>query len=138
MEVRDLSICFTTDKMQECREFYIKYFDVDVTFDHSWYISIRFKSNKKRMYLSFMVPQFGEPLYNNEGVTINLLVKDVDKEYERLKDSGIKITRSLQYMPWGDRSFTAIDPIGNILYIYKNMKPTQEYADSNKEKNKKL
>jgi uncharacterized glyoxalase superfamily protein PhnB len=132
MEVRDLSICFTTDRIQECREFYIKYFDVDVTFDHSWYISIRFKSNRKRIYLSFMAPQFGEPLYNNGGITINLWVKDVDAEHEKLQKAGLKITRPLQDNPWGDRSFEVNDPLGNILYIYKYIKPTEEYAASNK------
>ena len=133
MEIRDLSICFTTDKLQECREFYTKYFGVDVTFDHSWYVVIRFKSKRKKLYLAFMAPQENEPLYTNGGATVNLWVKDVDAEYHRLLDMGLKINRLLQDNPWGDRSFEVNDPLGNILYIYKYMKPTKEYADSYKE-----
>lgn len=132
MEIRDLSICFTTPKLQECREFYTKYFDVDIAYDHSWYLTFRFKW-KRKIYLSFMNPQNNEPIYNNGGVTINLWVKDVDAEYQRLKDMGLEITRQIQDNPWGDRSFEVNDPLGNILYIYKFIKLTKEYIDSNKE-----
>ena len=132
MEIRDLSICFTTKKLKECKYFYTKYFNVDIAYDHSWYLSIRFKGRKK-LYLSFMDPQSNEPIYKDGGVTINLWVKDVDAECQRLIDMGLKITRPLQDNPWGDRSFEVIDPLGNILYIFKYIKPTKEYADSNRE-----
>lgn len=132
MELRDLSICFTTKKLKECRDFYTKYFDVDIPYDHSWYLSIRFKG-KKKLYLSFMDPQNNEPVYGGGGVTINIWVKDVDMEYERLKGMGLKITSPLRDNPWGDRSFEVSDPLGNTLYIYKFIKPTKEYVQSNKE-----
>lgn len=129
MKVQDLSVCFHTDKLQECKNFYVKYFNAEVAFDHSWYVSILL--NKERMItLHFMSPQDNEPLYSG-GTTLNFLYEDVDAAYKRLvTDAGLTPVVPIEDHDWGDRAFTLKDPIGNILYIYSPREIKGEYADS--------
>lgn len=128
MEIKDLSLCFHTTKGAECKEFYLKYFGAVVTFDYEWYSVVAF-GDKKQFTLSFMVPQDNESLFEDKGLTLNFHVDNVDSEYQRLViTEGLKAIRPLADNPWGDRSFTILDPIGNILYIYSEIKPTEEFA----------
>lgn len=129
MTLQDLSMCFHTKRIQECKDFYVKYFDAIVTFECDWYISILF--NKERMItLHFMLPKFGEPLYGEGGVTLNLFYEDVDAVYEKMVvKSGLNVVEPLEDHDWGDRGFTLKDPIGNILYIYSPREIKGEYKD---------
>lgn len=127
MDIKDLSVCFHTTKAAECKEFYVKYLSAVVTFDYEWYSVVAF-GNKKQFTLSFMAPQGDEPLFEEKGVTLNFCVQNVDDEYQRLiVQEGLKAVRLLTDNPWGDRSFTILDPLGNILYIYSEIKPTEEF-----------
>lgn len=132
MDIKDLSVCFHTTKAAECKQFYVKYLGAVVTFDYEWYSVVAF-GNKKQFTLSFMAPQSNEPLFEEKGVTLNFFVDNVDAEYQRLVvDEGLKAVRPLADNPWGDRSFTVLDPLGNILYIYSEIKPTEEFLSAYK------
>jgi len=130
MTLQGLSVCFHTKKIQECKDFYLKYFDAIVIFECDWYVSVLF--NKERMItLQFMLPQFEEPLYQEGGVTLNLYYEDVDAMYKKLvSDSGLKIVSPLEDHDWGDRGFTINDTIGNTLYIYSPREMKGEYKDA--------
>lgn len=132
MDIKDLSVCFHTTKAVECKEFYVKYLNAVVTFDYEWYSVVAF-GNKKQFALSFMVPQGDEPFFEEKGVTLNFSVQNVDDEYQRLVvEEGLKCLRSLTDNPWGDRSFAILDPLGNVLYIYSEIKPTKEFVTAYK------
>lgn len=127
MIVKELSICFTTKNIDACKAFYEKYLGAIITFDSGWYLDLTFRDAEKEFHISFMNPQNNEPEYLG-GAILNLLVEDVDKEYEIISNENIPIVTHIQDNPWGDRSFCINDPIGNRLYIYKNTQPTEEYA----------
>ncbi|WP_165021375.1 MULTISPECIES: VOC family protein [unclassified Dysgonomonas] len=133
MKLEGLSICFHTTKVEECKEFYVKYFSGEIIFDCGWYVSIVF--NKERcLTLQFMIPQDDTPVYGEKGVTLNLGVKDVDAEYQRLiVENKLPVQRDLQDQPWGDRSFTIFDPLGNTLYIYSDREMSDEYKEAVKQ-----
>ena len=42
MIANTVSAAFTTDKLEESRDFYVKYFDAKVTFDCGWYVNLQF------------------------------------------------------------------------------------------------
>jgi hypothetical protein len=42
MKINSLSTAFTTNKVAESRDFYIKYLDAKVTFDCGWYVNLEF------------------------------------------------------------------------------------------------
>lgn len=132
MKIKDLSFTFHTKRINECVDFYVKYFGARVTFDCGWYVTIRFDSaTDAPLFLSFMSPEYSStPTALEGGITLNICVEDVDAEYGRIKAAGLRITRELGDQKWGDRSFEVADPIGNILYIYIPIEISEEYREA--------
>ncbi len=126
MDIRSLSTAFTTDKVEESRDFYIKHFAAKVTFDCGWYVNL--ESGDPGISLQFMSPQAPEhQLVSGAGRIYNLTVDDVDKEYERLITAGFEAVAPLEDHPWGDRGFAILDPNGISLYIYSEREPSEEF-----------
>ena len=131
MLFKDLSVTFHTKKVKECKEFYEKYFDVKTTFDCGWYVTIHFQSNiNPYIFISFMEPQKNDTRLLEGGLTLNLMVDDIDAEYEKMKKTDIFIKDDIEDHEWGDRSFTVADPLGNVLYIYSSREITGQYKDA--------
>lgn len=55
---------------------------------------------------------------DNQTVIIDLLVDDVDKEYERLKTIVSDWVLEPTMMPWGNRSIVFRDPDGNLVNLF--------------------
>jgi catechol 2,3-dioxygenase-like lactoylglutathione lyase family enzyme len=53
---------------------------------------------------------------------IHLLVDDVDKAYQRLRDKQVKFVSEPKDQPWGERQATFIDPDGNTFTIEQTKK----------------
>ena len=52
------------------------------------------------------------------GYTIMFEVKDVDREYERLRELGVDFVKLPETHPWGSRSLWFRDADGNIIDFY--------------------
>ena len=135
MKLNDLSITFHTGKNKECVDFYVRYFDVKITFDCEWYVTIQFQSEVNPfIFLSFMKQEYGSAgAAFTGGLTLNLNVADVDAEYARLKLHGIAFCDEIADHEWGDRSFSIKDPIGNVLCVYSLREMGPEYQNAVKE-----
>jgi len=126
MSVQKLSTCIITDKVDECRSFYEKYFNAAIRFDCGWYIDLQLGDESATL-------QFKEPGGEDKrcpdtgGIVFNILVKDVDGEHDRLTSAGLKSHSPLKSNPWGDRSFAVRDPNGIELYIYSEIEPSEEF-----------
>jgi uncharacterized glyoxalase superfamily protein PhnB len=125
MKTYELSTCFCTDDVQACRDFYQKYFSAKVTFDCGWYVNVNINGDGPT--IQFMEPQGNMPIYGGTGVTLNFKVDDVDAEYVRLAEAGLKSVMPLEDHPWGDSGFSVADPIGNSIYIYSEREPSDEF-----------
>ena len=126
MKASSLSTAFTTNKVEESRDFYIKYLDAKVTFDCGWYVNLEI--GNKSSTLQFMSPQQPEqPLSNGAGLMYNFAVENVDLEYEKLTAAGLAVIVPLEDHPWGDRGFAIQDPNGISLYIYSDREPDDEF-----------
>ena len=126
MIAKTISPCITTNKVEETKDFYVKYFNARVHFDCGWYVDLHFGASSST--LQFMSPQQpGQPLCNCAGLTYNFAVEDVDAEHEKLTQAGIQPVLPLEDHPWGDRGFAIVDPNGVMLYIYTEIEPSQEF-----------
>ena len=126
MIANNISACIITDKVEESKNFYVKCFGAEITFDCGWYVNLQF--GKESSQLQFMAPQQpGQPKCNCVGLTYNFAVDDVDQECKKLTDSGIEPVMSLEDHPWGDRGFAIQDPNGVTLYIYSDIEPSEEF-----------
>lgn len=127
MKIRRVDSTFSTPKLQESKEFYMRYFDFRLVFESDWYIEL-IAPDAPGIGVSFTLPQreIGE-FYNGKGVILSFEVDDVDAEHDRLKAAGLEIYQDLQDKPWGERSFVVHDPNGVHIYIYTTIPPTPEY-----------
>ncbi len=125
MKTLELSTCFSTNKVDACRDFYQNHFAAKITFDCGWYVNMNMGGDGPS--IQFMEPQSDLPHFAGAGVVLNFKVDDVDTEYHRLMDAGLEVIMPLENHPWGDRGFSVSDPIGNSIYIYSDREPTEEY-----------
>ena len=126
MKAISLSAAFTTNKVEESRDFYIRYLGAKVTFDCGWYVNLEF--GNKSSTLQFMSPQQPEQqLSSGSGLMYNFLVENVDQEYQKLTDSGLTVIVPIEDHPWGDRGFAIQDPNGISLYIHSEREPGEEF-----------
>ena len=116
MKIKGISTCFYTSDVAACRMFYCQYFSAHVMFECDWYVVLAM--NEAGAELCFMQPQDDSPRHNGQGVMLNVHVDDVDGEYVRLQQLGLSVANPPVSNPWGDRSFTVSDPMGNRVYIY--------------------
>jgi len=126
MIANSLSVAFTTNRVEETRDFYVKYFGAKVTFDCGWYVNLEF--GNKSSTLQFMSPQQLEhELSSGAGLMYNFSVVNVDEEYQRFAEAGLEAIVPLEDHPWGDRGFAIQDPNGISLYIYSERDPSEEF-----------
>ena len=60
---------------------------------------------------------------NNKSVIIEFLVKNVDEEYERIKNLTHDIVQKPTTMPRGNRSLLFRDPDGNLINFFTPVSP---------------
>jgi len=126
MKTNSLSAAFTTNMVEESKDFYVKYFDAKVIFDCGWYVNLEF--GNKSSTLQFMSPQQPEhQLSSGAGLIYNFSVDDVDKEHKKLTEAGLSVVVPLEDHPWGDRGFAIQDPNDISLYIYSEREPSEEF-----------
>ena len=125
MKTIELSTCFCTDNVEDCKKYYQMYFAAKITFDCNWYVNMTINGDGPT--IQFMEPQENMSSFGGTGVILNFKVDDVDAEYERLTEAGLKAVMPLEDHPWGDRGFSVTDPIGNSIYIYSEREPSDDF-----------
>ncbi len=127
-----VSTCIKTELVEESKRFYCELFGAKIVFDCGWYIDLQFESGHNS--IQFMSPQNDEEkTFGGDGVVFNIRVQDVDDTHQRFVSKGMAITRPLQNNPWGDRSFSIIDPNGVTVYIYSEIPAEKEFQDAFKD-----
>ena len=126
MKAISLSAAFTTNRVEETRDFYVRYFGARVAFDCGWYVNLEFGSSLAT--LKCMSPRQPEHLAGSgAGLMYNFAVDDVDEEYRRLTAEGLPVVVPIKDHPWGDRGFAVQDPNGITLYIFSERVPDDEF-----------
>jgi predicted enzyme related to lactoylglutathione lyase len=59
----------------------------------------------------------------NRSVIIEFLVKEVDKDFVRLKEHVTEFVQEPTTMPWGNRSLLFHDPDGNLVNLFTPITP---------------
>lgn len=108
-----------TDTLKDCADFYTKHFNFTVVFEQDWYIHLLHEQSGAE--LAYMAPNSQNqpkelhPAFNGTGMVYSFEVEDAQKEYDRVKDSGVTITYELTTEEWGQKHFIVQDPAG--IYI---------------------
>lgn len=72
--------------------------------------------------LAFFGENVAQPA-TNKSVIIEFLVRNVDEDYERIKDLTDEIVQKPTTMPWGNRSLLFRDPDGNLINFFTPVSP---------------
>ena len=126
MKINNVSASFTTNNVEDTRDFYVKYLNAKATFDCGWYVNLEF--GNPNLSLQFMSPQ--QPhhkLSSGDGIIFNFKMDNVDEVHERFIEEGLEIVVPLEDHPWGDRGFGIKDPNGITLYLYEDREPSSEF-----------
>lgn len=128
MKIKRIDTTFSTEKLQESKEFYMNHFGFKLAYESDWYIELVTPAGDAG--ISFTLPQREEgEFFNGKGIILSFEVEDVEAEYNRLKEQNVPIYQELQDKPWGERSFVVDDPNGVHVYLYKLIEQTDEYKE---------
>jgi catechol 2,3-dioxygenase-like lactoylglutathione lyase family enzyme len=106
--------------------FFVDRLGFHTVFRSDGYVSLRHP--QADLQLAFMRPLPDETPFRGHGLTYGLEVDDVDAEYDRIRTQGVDTDGPPRDNPWGDRSFTVVDPSGIALHIHQVIEPAPEYA----------
>ncbi len=104
-----------TEKVQDSKEFYCKYFNFKVKLEMDGFVILQHKT-KAEYELLFCVPnspfvkELFRPEFQGEGIIFQMEVNNVHDEYLRMKKLGIPIRLPLVDEPVNGKHFAVLDP----------------------------
>ncbi|MCP4258909.1 MAG: glyoxalase [Planctomycetes bacterium] len=126
MNIDQVSFGFTTNKVQETKEFYETYLGATTIFEKDGYACLKLGDISN--ILSIEAPQSPEDKPSDStGLGLGITVDDVDLAYDEITSKKLNIEMPLKDHPWGERGFGIKDPNGLTIYIYSVTEPTDEY-----------
>jgi catechol 2,3-dioxygenase-like lactoylglutathione lyase family enzyme len=124
----------TTDKLAECRDFYVRLFGFRVVFEQAWFVHLRSAGGECEIGLLQPdrpeVPAAFGARFAGAGAWISFNVPDVQQVLERCRSLGIPPDFDVRDEPWGERHFGVRDPAGVLVNIAQRIPPFGDYARS--------
>ncbi|NUR89937.1 MAG: glyoxalase/bleomycin resistance/extradiol dioxygenase family protein [Nonomuraea sp.] len=129
MELTSVYPVVCTADVAASKDFYVRLFGYEVTFEADWYVSLR-RGPYELALLDHRHPTlpaaYCRPV---AGLLINFEVADVDAEWERLVvREGLTPELTLRDEDFGQRHFIVADPNGVLVDVITNIPPSQDYA----------
>lgn len=116
-----------TDKLAECRDFYVGRLGFRVVFEATWFVYLE-SAGDHSYAIAFMTPDHpsrppGPEAFDGKGLFLTLQVADAAAEFERLTQAGVAIAYPLADEPWGQRRFGLFDPAGLWVDVVEQTEP---------------
>ena len=135
MRIQDLFVLICTEKMLECRDFYVRHFGFAVEFESTIYTQVKVASETGGHFsIAFMPPShpFGEAyrdIFSGRGAYLTIQVADAAAVHERVVALGAPIVADLRDEDWGQRHFITRDPNGTVVDVVQAIEPAAGYYD---------
>ena len=121
-----------TDKVEVLSEFYQNHFQMQVTFESDWYVSLRKDGKEGSFQLALLksdhstIPEGFRD--RSKGIILNFEVEKADRMYEQLiKNSKLPVHLDIRDEDWGQRHFITSDPDNNLLDIIELIEPSEAF-----------
>ncbi|MED7925931.1 VOC family protein [Nonomuraea sp. LP-02] len=129
MELNSVYPVVCTADLAASKDFYVRLFGYEVTFEADWYVSLR-RGPYELALLDHEHPTlpaaYRRPV---AGLLLNFEVADVDAEWERLVvREGLTPELELRDEDFGQRHFIVADPNGVLVDVITPIAPSEEYA----------
>ncbi|TGL39810.1 VOC family protein [Leptospira perdikensis] len=129
MAFQQIQTGIITEKLTETKTFYEKWLGLETKFESDWFVLLCLP-NRPEVELAIMKPnqtQVRKPYfqipYQGKGIWFIFESKNVEKEFEKLKEKKAPIDLPLTKEEWGDLHFTLIDPNGIGIDIVQERNP---------------
>jgi uncharacterized glyoxalase superfamily protein PhnB len=132
MSLSSLYPVLLTDQVKTLSEFYQNHFQMLVTFESDWYVSLRKDGKEGSFQLALLKsdhPSIPEDFRDrSKGIIVNVEVENADKMYEQLiTNCKLPIHLDIRSEDWGQRHFITSDPDNNLLDIIEIIEPSEEF-----------
>lgn len=133
MQLQSAYPVIVTDKMTQCRDFYVSRLGFTIVFEASWFVYLAAGGNPA-LGIAFMTPEHpsqppGPEKFDGKGMFLTLQVEDAAAEFERLKRAGVSFAYPLRDEPWGQRRFAVVDPSGTWVDVVQQTEPAPGFWD---------
>lgn len=133
MQIKDLYSIIVTDKLAECRDFYVRWLGFKVVFEASWFVYLA-ATGDHPIGIAFMAPDHpsrppGPDTFNGRGMFLTIQIADASSEFDRLTHAGLSIAYPLHDEPWGQRRFALYDPAGTWIDVIEQIEPAPGFWD---------
>ncbi|MFE6331677.1 VOC family protein [Streptomyces sp. NPDC057798] len=122
-----------TGDVAGARDFYVRHFGFEVTFEADWYVSLR-RPDAPHYELALLdhshptLPE-GHRVPCRGGLLLNFEVTDADAEYDRLvTKAGLSELLPVRTEDFGQRHFIVAAPDGVLIDVITPVPATEEYA----------
>jgi ADP-ribosylglycohydrolase len=114
MRLQDFYPIVVTEELTGCRDFYRRWFGLEVVFEASWFVLLGTGAGG-RAIVAFMHPSHpsapsGPEPFSGKGMCLEFQVADARTEHARFVRDGAPVTLSLRDEPFGQRRFGLFDP----------------------------
>ncbi len=124
VSIEHVSFGIVTPHVAECRDFYVRWFDLSVASDLGWYVHLR--DGHGKLDLGFLLPNSPDvpaafhAAFSGGGY-LGLRVDDVAAVYQRFLSENAPLTFELRDEPWGERHFGIVDPAGLLVNVWQRI-----------------
>ncbi len=133
MQLQDCYPIIVTENLAACREFYRRWFELQVVFEASWFVLLG-SAEKERATVAFMHPSHpsappGPETFGGTGMCLEFQVADAATEYARFREDGAPLTLDLRDEAFGQRRFGLFDPAGVWIDVVEQIEPAPGWWD---------
>ncbi|MEM9068473.1 MAG: VOC family protein [Myxococcota bacterium] len=122
-----------SNKLRESRDFYRALFDLRVSFENDWYISLATETEPHQQIAFVAHDHESVPTESRQlaaGFLVTLEVEDVDALWKRAQTLTLEPVLSIRDEAWGQRHFIVRDPNGVLVDVVQPIPPSAEFADA--------
>lgn len=123
-----------TDRPAEVATFYQQYFDLQITIDLGWFVTLRRGAADWELAICQRghetVPAAVSAATESTNV-FGFVVEDADKVAQSLVDGGVTLETEVVTEPFGQRHFFVRDPEGTWLDVIQLVAPDPEWLAAN-------
>lgn len=131
----DLYAVVVTDRLFDCRDFWVRHFGFAPLFQASWFVLLRSPepADSPRL-IAFMHPDHpsrppGPEAFGGTGLFMTVQVADAAAAHAKLAAAGAPIDYGPADEPWGQRRFMTRDPSGLMVDVVEQTEPAAGWWD---------
>lgn len=132
MELQSVYPIVVTSRAADCRDFYRRWFELEVIFEASWFVLLGRAGGAAVM--AFMSPDHpsappGPETFSGKGMCLEFQVGDARAAHDRFVRDGAPVELSLRDEPFGQRRFGLFDPAGVWIDVVEQIEPARGWWD---------